>query len=308
MDIHTDHVGSLLRPRALLHAREAFADGSIGSPELKAAEDRAIDHVVTLKEQAGQAASARRSLVTATTSGSAGAHRSHLWFRIAALRTPVRPGGLGPHPFVRSKARTSLVHPPHRDHERASPRHIPRDAALSYDLRQLMSPSLGAARKSGPFPADLVRRIQRDVRAGLRAVLKERRRTATRVGLSSWHRSADALECARQQEGGVYGPVIGGRIHRDHSRYRLPHPQGRCRFASVQGMPDAVHRGQTPGVLHDDMLANVPRPEEAGASNREDTARAIVMDVDRQRRRSTARRTPRTHHAIHRQPVNRVRV
>ena len=52
-DVHTDHVGSLLRPRELLQAREAFANGSIGSVELKAAEDRAIDHVVTLQEQAG---------------------------------------------------------------------------------------------------------------------------------------------------------------------------------------------------------------------------------------------------------------
>ena len=52
-DIHTDHVGSLLRPQELLHAREAFADGTIGPADLKAAEDRAIDHVVTLQEQAG---------------------------------------------------------------------------------------------------------------------------------------------------------------------------------------------------------------------------------------------------------------
>ncbi len=52
-DIHTDHVGSLLRPAALLHAREAFAEGTIGSAEFKAAEDRAVDHVVTLQEQAG---------------------------------------------------------------------------------------------------------------------------------------------------------------------------------------------------------------------------------------------------------------
>ena len=51
--IHTDHVGSLLRPRELLHARKAFSDGTIGSAELKAAEDRAVDHVVTLQEQAG---------------------------------------------------------------------------------------------------------------------------------------------------------------------------------------------------------------------------------------------------------------
>ncbi len=52
-NVHTDHVGSLLRPRELLHAREAFADGTIGPADLKAAEDRAIDHVVTLQEQAG---------------------------------------------------------------------------------------------------------------------------------------------------------------------------------------------------------------------------------------------------------------
>lgn len=45
-----DHVGSLLRPKALLDAREQHAPGS---PELKAAEDEAIRDVVRLQEEIG---------------------------------------------------------------------------------------------------------------------------------------------------------------------------------------------------------------------------------------------------------------
>ena len=50
--VHTDHVGSLLRPPALLEAREAFVQGTIGADEFKTIEDRAVDHVIALQEGA----------------------------------------------------------------------------------------------------------------------------------------------------------------------------------------------------------------------------------------------------------------
>ncbi|SHF77350.1 5-methyltetrahydropteroyltriglutamate--homocysteine methyltransferase [Jatrophihabitans endophyticus] len=48
-----DHVGSLLRPRALLDAREAHAAGTLDDAGLRAAEDDAIRDVVTLQEDVG---------------------------------------------------------------------------------------------------------------------------------------------------------------------------------------------------------------------------------------------------------------
>ncbi len=51
--IHTDHVGSLLRPPDLLEAREMLARGELGLAEFKAREDRAVDHAVALQEAAG---------------------------------------------------------------------------------------------------------------------------------------------------------------------------------------------------------------------------------------------------------------
>ena len=50
--VHTDHVGSLLRPPGLLEAREAFVQGSIGAGEFKTIEDRAVDDVIALQEGA----------------------------------------------------------------------------------------------------------------------------------------------------------------------------------------------------------------------------------------------------------------
>ncbi len=41
-----DHVGSFLRPKALLDARESFRTGAIGADELRAAEDAAIRGIV----------------------------------------------------------------------------------------------------------------------------------------------------------------------------------------------------------------------------------------------------------------------
>ena len=48
-----DHVGSLLRPRHLLDAREQHAAGAIDAAELRALEDEAIREAVKLQEDAG---------------------------------------------------------------------------------------------------------------------------------------------------------------------------------------------------------------------------------------------------------------
>src|SRR3954466_9252666 len=48
-----DHVGSLLRPRHLLDARAAAAEGRIGPDDLRAVEDDAIRDVVRLQEDIG---------------------------------------------------------------------------------------------------------------------------------------------------------------------------------------------------------------------------------------------------------------
>ena len=48
-----DHVGSLLRPKHLLQARDDHAAGRIGADELRALEDDAIREVVTMQEDVG---------------------------------------------------------------------------------------------------------------------------------------------------------------------------------------------------------------------------------------------------------------
>lgn len=48
-----DHVGSFLRPKALLDARAQFKDGAIDAATLRAAEDAAIRDVVTFQEDLG---------------------------------------------------------------------------------------------------------------------------------------------------------------------------------------------------------------------------------------------------------------
>jgi 5-methyltetrahydropteroyltriglutamate--homocysteine methyltransferase len=55
MKIHAraDVVGSLLRPPELLEARRRFAEGGISVPELKRAEDRAVEWAISLQERAG---------------------------------------------------------------------------------------------------------------------------------------------------------------------------------------------------------------------------------------------------------------
>ena len=48
-----DHVGSLLRPRELLRAREEFAEGRVSAGELREREDAAIRDVVRMQEDVG---------------------------------------------------------------------------------------------------------------------------------------------------------------------------------------------------------------------------------------------------------------
>ncbi len=48
-----DHVGSLLRPRLLLRARDDFASGQITAAELRAIEDEAVAGVVAMQREAG---------------------------------------------------------------------------------------------------------------------------------------------------------------------------------------------------------------------------------------------------------------
>jgi 5-methyltetrahydropteroyltriglutamate--homocysteine methyltransferase len=51
-----DHVGSFLRPRYLLDAREQFARHEIDAAKLRAVEDRAIAEVIAMQEEVGLAA------------------------------------------------------------------------------------------------------------------------------------------------------------------------------------------------------------------------------------------------------------
>ncbi len=48
-----DHVGSLLRPRSLLQAREDLAAGTIDAAELRRLEDAAVEDVIALQREAG---------------------------------------------------------------------------------------------------------------------------------------------------------------------------------------------------------------------------------------------------------------
>ena len=69
-----DHVGSLLRPPALLQAREDHAAGRIDAARLRAVEDEAIRDVVRMQEDVGCArrptasSAARRGTWTSSTS------------------------------------------------------------------------------------------------------------------------------------------------------------------------------------------------------------------------------------------------
>ena len=57
-----DHVGSLLRPRELLEARERFAEGRLSAEELRAVEDEAIRLIVGKQEEIGLAVGHRRRI------------------------------------------------------------------------------------------------------------------------------------------------------------------------------------------------------------------------------------------------------
>src|SRR4051812_5214449 len=50
---HADHVGSLLRPAALLEARTAYADGRLDLEALRQSEDRAVLDALRLQRDVG---------------------------------------------------------------------------------------------------------------------------------------------------------------------------------------------------------------------------------------------------------------
>jgi 5-methyltetrahydropteroyltriglutamate--homocysteine methyltransferase len=50
---HTDVIGSLLRPRYLTQARDAFAAGELSATDFKRIEDRAVDQVIAMQEGIG---------------------------------------------------------------------------------------------------------------------------------------------------------------------------------------------------------------------------------------------------------------
>jgi 5-methyltetrahydropteroyltriglutamate--homocysteine methyltransferase len=50
---HTDVIGSLLRPRYLTQARDAFAAGQLSAPDFKRIEDRAVDQAIAMQEGIG---------------------------------------------------------------------------------------------------------------------------------------------------------------------------------------------------------------------------------------------------------------
>ena len=52
--IHSDVVGSLLRPESLKEARQQREAGKLAATEFKRIEDRAVDEAVALQEAAGR--------------------------------------------------------------------------------------------------------------------------------------------------------------------------------------------------------------------------------------------------------------
>src|SRR5580704_16095223 len=50
---HSDVIGSLLRPKYLTNARDAYAAGQLSAPEFKRIEDRAVDAAIAMQEGVG---------------------------------------------------------------------------------------------------------------------------------------------------------------------------------------------------------------------------------------------------------------
>ena len=50
---HSDVIGSLLRPRYLQQARDAYAAGQLPAPDFKRIEDRAVDQAIAMQEGIG---------------------------------------------------------------------------------------------------------------------------------------------------------------------------------------------------------------------------------------------------------------
>ena len=50
---HSDVIGSLLRPKYLQQARDAYAAGQLPAPDFKRIEDRAVDQAIAMQEGCG---------------------------------------------------------------------------------------------------------------------------------------------------------------------------------------------------------------------------------------------------------------
>src|SRR6201993_1744116 len=50
---HSDVIGSLLRPKYLQQARDAYAAGQLPAPDFKRIEDRAVDQAIAMQEGVG---------------------------------------------------------------------------------------------------------------------------------------------------------------------------------------------------------------------------------------------------------------
>src|SRR5215469_5647486 len=50
---HSDVIGSLLRPKYLTRARDAYAAGQLTAPQFKRIEDRAVDEAIAMQESIG---------------------------------------------------------------------------------------------------------------------------------------------------------------------------------------------------------------------------------------------------------------
>jgi 5-methyltetrahydropteroyltriglutamate--homocysteine methyltransferase len=104
-----EHVGSLLRPKALLDARAQFARGEISQSDLTKAEDKAILEAIAFQKQLG---------LRFATDGEFRRRSYHSFFyqqlgdiQIDVVNDPKRPGHRGDQPFAVVNSRVQRTHP-----------------------------------------------------------------------------------------------------------------------------------------------------------------------------------------------------
>jgi 5-methyltetrahydropteroyltriglutamate--homocysteine methyltransferase len=105
-----EHVGSLLRPLALLEARQRFARGEIDQAALTAAEDRAIEEAVRLQERVGLGLATDGEFRRASYHSYFYAHLGDISFETPPESTP---DGRGAQPIASIKSRIVWKGPIH---------------------------------------------------------------------------------------------------------------------------------------------------------------------------------------------------